>query len=128
MQSFHRFGDPEMNKEKSPDALRRRYTRLVDRLGKTELVLQGSITERTLVREDPKDATVRKRYGPYYQWTRKRGGKTVNINLSAARAKAYQKAINHQRKVEKLLKEMQRLSQQILDSTTQGVIKRKPRI
>ena len=69
----------------------------------------------------------RKRYGPYYQWTRKLQGRTVNINLSEAQVKLFQKVLDEQRKVDQLLEEMQVLSQQLLQATTLGVAPRKSR-
>ena len=109
------------------EASRRRYKQLAAGLAKVGLVLQGSITERTIVREDPAHAAKEKSYGPYYQWTWKCHGKTVTINLSATQAKVYQRAIDEHRKVEKTIEEMRVLSRQILDATTPQVLKRKPR-
>jgi hypothetical protein len=90
-------------------------------------VLQGTITERTIVRPDPDSPDREKRYGPYYQWTWKRHGKTVTVNLTATQAKVYQKAITAHRTLEKTLDEMRALSLAMLEQTTQGVKKRKPR-
>jgi hypothetical protein len=107
-------------------ALRRRYARLATRLAKLGLVLQGTITERMIVRQDPAETKKQKNYGPYYQWTCKRQGKTVTINLTHAQAKIYQRAINEHRKLEHILDEMRALSSTILETTTRGVQKRKP--
>ena len=110
--------------EKAVERLRRRYQRLAARLAKLGPILQGTITERTIVRPEPANPQANKTYGPYYQWTWKRGGKTVTVNLSASQAKAYQKAINHHRKLEDILQEMRDLSLAILEATTTGVTKR----
>jgi hypothetical protein len=107
--------------------LKRRHRALARRLAQTGLILQGTITPRTLVRPDPQAKTRSKTYGPYYQWTFKRAGKTVTVNLSAAQAKVFQKAINQHRKMEKIIGEMRRLSLGICESTTHGVKKRKLR-
>jgi hypothetical protein len=109
----------------SLDQLRRRYDRLAARLAKVGLVLQGTITQRTIEREDPAAPGKQKTYGPYYQWTWKRRGKTVTVNLTASQAKVYQKAIDNHRKMEKILKEMRALSLKICEATTEGVKKRK---
>jgi hypothetical protein len=109
----------------SEQLLRRRYDRLAARLGKIGLVLQGTITERTIEREDPAAPGKQKIYGPYYQWTWKRRGKTVTVNLTASQANVYQKAIDNHRKMEKIVKEMRELSLKICEATTQGVKKRK---
>ena len=64
--------------------------------------------------------------GPY-QWTWKQEGKTVTVNLSASQARAFQRAIDNHRELTSLLAEMRVLSRQILEATTVGVKKRKPR-
>ena len=116
-----------MKKEDSLKVLRQRYQRLTARLGKLGFILQGTITTRRIVREDPANPGKEKTYGPYYQWTRKQYGKTVTINLTASQAKTYQKAIDNHRTMEKLIKEMRTLSLQICEATTEGVKKRKAR-
>ena len=107
------------------DAARRRHARLTARLGKLGLVLQGTITPRTMVRDDPREPGRQKTYGPYYQWTYKREAKTVTVNLTAAQAKVYQRAIDEHRKLEMLLEDIRTTSLQILEATTPGVTKRK---
>ncbi len=107
--------------------MQRRYARLTSRLSKLGFVLQGTITERTIVRADPQAPGKEKTYGPYYQWTFKRTGKTVTVNLTASQAKTYQRAIDNHRRMEKIFEEMRTLSLKILEAKTQGVRKRKPR-
>jgi hypothetical protein len=112
-------------KGKPVAAMERRYSRLASKLADLGPVLQGTITERKIVRPDPKQHGKEKTYGPYYQWTWKRDGKTVTVNLSASQARVYQKAINNHRKMEEMIQEMRRLSLAILEATTEGVSKRK---
>jgi hypothetical protein len=107
--------------------LRRRHAQLAARLAKVGVVAQGTITERVIEREDPEHPRRMKRYGPYYQWTWKRQGKTVTVNLTAAQAKAYQKAIDEHRKMETLIEALRAVSLQILEVTTPSVAKRKRR-
>ena len=114
-------------KPKEVAQLRRDYGRLTARLSKLNFIAQGTITERTIMRPDPEHPATQRAYGPYYQWTWKREGKTVTVNLTAPQAKAFQKAIDEHRKLDALLDEMRALSRQLLDSTTPGVKKRKPR-
>jgi len=104
--------------------LKKRYERLAARLAKIGPIVQGSITERTITKEDPKDPEHPKTIGPYYQWTFKRSAKTVTVNLSASQAKAFHKAIDNNRMLETLLTQMRELSRQILEATTKGVRKR----
>ena len=66
-----------------------------------------------------------KTLGPYYQWTFKREGKTVTNNLSKAQVRRFQKAIDANKNVEGILKELRELSREILEATTKGVERRK---
>ena len=115
----------EMKKKKYIESMQKRYTKLTTRLSKLGLVLQGTITQRTIVRPDPKAPKKQKNYGPYYQWTFKRAGKTVTVNLTATQAKTYQQAINNHRKMEDIVEQMRTISLQILEAKTQGVKRRK---
>jgi len=114
-----------MKKNPEITRLEKSYARLTARLAKLGPVLQGTITERTIVREDPKRPDEKKAYGPYYQWTFKRDGKTTTVNLSASQVKAYQRAIEEHRKLEVICQEMRELSLAILENTTTGVKRRK---
>jgi len=114
-----------MKKNTDVEKMEKRYLRLTTRLAKLGPVIQGTITERTILREDPKEPGTQRAYGPYYQWTFKQHGKTVTVNLSPSQAKAYQRAINNHRKLEETTQKMRELSQQILEKTTTGVVKRK---
>jgi hypothetical protein len=118
-----------MRGEKSdePEELKRSYQRLAARLGKVGFIAQGTITERIIMRPDPQHRATQRAYGPYYQWTWKKEGKTVTVNLTATQAKAFQRAIDGHRKLDSLLDEMRALSRHYLEITTQSVKKRKPR-
>ena len=116
-----------MDKENSVEKLRRRYDRLKGRLAGVGLILQGTITERTIIGEDPQTPGKKKSYGPYYQWTWKQNGTTKTVNLTASQAKTYRKAIQTHRMVEETLREMREISLRICEATTEGVSKRKPR-
>jgi hypothetical protein len=98
-----------------------RYGALATQLKETGLVLQGTITERTIEPSDRRG----KIYGPYYQWTRKIRAKTVTINLSPSQAKIYQTAIDNNKRMEKVIEDMRNLSLKICAATTVGVKKRK---
>jgi hypothetical protein len=116
-----------VKKEKAAQKLKRRYQSLASQLSGTGPVLQGTIIERTISRENRKNKGSQRTYGPYYQWTFKRAGKTVTVNLTKKQAKIYQKAIDNNRELEKNLKEMRVLSEQILEVQTEGVKRRKAR-
>lgn len=114
-----------MDKKTSVEELLKRYGRLKARLAKVGLILQGTITERAIVGEDPFAPGKEKTYGPYYQWTWKHKGKTKTVNLTASQATTYQKAIRNHRMVEETLREMREISLRIYETTTEGVKKRK---
>jgi len=107
--------------------LHKRYERLAARLAKVGLIVQGTITQRIITKRDPDDATRIKKIGPYYQWTFKRDAKTVTVNLAAAQAKPFQRAIDTNRKLEALVTRMRDLARQLLEATTRGVQRCKPR-
>jgi uncharacterized iron-regulated protein len=95
-----------MKKNAEIERMEKRYARLTARVAKLGLVLQGTITERTIIRENPREPGREKHYGPYYQWTFKRAAKTVTINLTASQARIYQRAIDTHRKLEQITDEM----------------------
>ena len=116
-----------MEKDKNVEQMKKRYARLAARVATLGPVLQGTITQRSIERAAPNEPTKKKVYGPYYQWTFKKGGRTRTVNLSASQAKVYQRAIDRHRKLEELIQEMRDLSLEILEATTKGVNKRKPK-
>jgi hypothetical protein len=115
--------DEETKMTKS-DAKRRRYAKLTEQLSRIGPVVQGTVTERHIVRDVPSAPGGTKTYGPYYQWTWKQEGKTVTVNLTQSQAKAWQQAIDNHRKMEHVMGEMRKLSLEILEESTEGVKKR----
>lgn len=63
--------------------------------------------------------------GPCYQWTRKVRGKTVSVALSKEQYEWLKEAIANWRRVQQTLKEMQRLSRQVLFATVPNPRRRK---
>ena len=110
-----------------PERLRRRFERLAGRIGKSGWILAGTSHERRIPRSGARGGAANT-YGPYYQWTFKREGRTVTVNLSGSQVRAFRRAIEHQRKLEAILGEMRSLSRKYLEATTHGVPKRKPRL
>jgi len=102
-----------------------RYELLKQQLAGTDLIVQGTILERTITRNDPNSSDGKKTYGPYYQWTFKKLGKTVTVNLSASQAVDYHNAIDNNKILVETINEMRQLSELILKTTTDGVRKRK---
>ena len=63
--------------------------------------------------------------GPCYQWTRKVRGKTLSVALSREQYEWLREAIANWRQAQQTLKEMQRLSRQVLFSTVPHPPRRK---
>jgi hypothetical protein len=63
--------------------------------------------------------------GPCYQWTRKVRGKTVSLALSREQYEWLRQAIQNWRRAQQTLKEMQRLSRQVLFATVPHPSRRK---
>ena len=53
-------------------------------------------------------------HGPYYQWTRKVAGKTININLDIESAKKVKEWIQNDRKLRKLCRRLEITSLAVL--------------
>jgi hypothetical protein len=54
------------------------------------------------------------RHGPYFEWTYKVKGKTINVKLSAQAAPLYQAATKQNRKLKAVLAKMERWSRAAL--------------
>jgi hypothetical protein len=63
--------------------------------------------------------------GPCYQWTRKVKGKTLSVALSKEQYQWLAAAIANWRTVQATLRQMQRLSREVLFSTVPGTQRRK---
>jgi hypothetical protein len=63
--------------------------------------------------------------GPCYQWTRKVRGKTVSVALSREQFEWLEQAIANWRQLQDTLKQMQRLSRQVLFATLPNPKRRK---
>lgn len=63
--------------------------------------------------------------GPCYPWTRKVKGKTVNVALSKEQYEWLKVAIANWRTVQAALRQMQRLSREVLFTTVPGTQRRK---
>ncbi len=91
-----------------------RYSQLCQSLTNTEWISEGYVQDR-----GPGAG------GPCYQWTRKVKGKTVSVALSKEQFEWLAKAIAQWRQVQATLKEMQRLSRQVLFETVPHPQRRK---
>lgn len=97
-----------------PDRHRRRFEELKRELQRLEYFCKGTVLKRMMkcgkaqcaCRTDPT-----KRHGPYFEWTYKANGKTVNVKLTPDAAPLYKVASKQYRKLKTLLRRLERLSQ-----------------
>jgi hypothetical protein len=82
------------------------YQRLRQRLGQGGWISEGYVQDR-----GPGAG------GPCYQWTRKVKGKTISVALSREQYEWLREAIENWRALQQTLKQMQRLSRQVLFET-----------
>src|SRR5467141_3444782 len=85
-------------------ALERHYQRLRKSVAQIGYISQGSVVDRSSLKSP--------RHG--YQWTRKVAQKTITVSLSAEQFEALSQAIENERKLWKLIREMEKVSRQIL--------------
>jgi hypothetical protein len=82
-----------------------------------EYFLKGTVLKRMMKCGRPQCACHHdpsKRHGPYFEWTYKANGKTVNVKLSAEAAPLYKAATKQQRKLKAILARLERLSRTAL--------------
>lgn len=95
-----------------------KYSELQTQLNDLQWILKGSV-----MKIAPRSATG----NTTYTWTRKIRAKTVTLSLSYEQYRAVKKAIEANRRVEKTLKAMRKISEKTLMETLPGVQKR-PRL
>jgi cyclopropane fatty-acyl-phospholipid synthase-like methyltransferase len=105
-----------MSHQKTWDArqCQARYAQLRQRLARTGWMSEGYVQDR-----GPGAG------GPCYQWTRKVKGKTLSVALSKEQYEWLARAIAQWRQVQATLKEMQRVSRQVLFETVPNPQRRK---
>ena len=82
-----------------------------------EYFLKGTVLKRMMKCGRPQCACHHdpaKRHGPYFEWTYKANGKTVNVKLTAESALLYKAATRQQRKLRAILARLERLSRTAL--------------
>jgi hypothetical protein len=94
----------------------RAYRALAAQLAKTGYLWPGSISEQRLTCGQPQCACHRdpaRRHGPYAYWSTKVQGRTVNQLLKHDEAELYGSWIENRRKMEKVQREMIKLSRKV---------------
>ena len=86
-------------------------------LPEIEYFVKGTVLKRMMKCGRPQCACHQdpsKRHGPYFEWTYKANGKTVNVKLRAEAAQLYKAATRQQRKLKAVLSKLERLSRTAL--------------
>src|SRR5690349_4300515 len=102
--------------EPSPDQQAARH-RIATELAAAGFALPGTLTVRAYACGKPScrcHADPPRLHGPYAEWTRKIGGKTVTRRLSPAELTEYQPLFDNAKKLRALLAELQDLTLEII--------------
>ncbi len=94
-----------------------RFRQAQQELLRLDYFFKGTVLKRMMKCGQPQCACHRdpaKRHGPYFEWTYKANGKTVNVKLSPQAAPLYQAATKQHRKLKAILARMERLSRNAL--------------
>ena len=94
-----------------------RFRQARQELHQLEYFLKGTVLKRMMKCGRPQCACHRdpaQRHGPYFEWTYKVAGKTVNVKLRPQAAPLYQAATRQHRKLKAILARMERLSRTAL--------------
>ena len=100
-----------------PGASAQRFHQVRQELHQLDFFLKGTVLKRMMKCGQPRCACHRdpsQRHGPYFEWTYKVKGKTVNVKLSPQAAPLYQAATKQHRKLKATLARMERLSRTAL--------------
>jgi cyclopropane fatty-acyl-phospholipid synthase-like methyltransferase len=103
-----------MQDKLSLPAVQRRYRQLCQRLAQTGWISEGDVQDR-----GPGAG------GPCYQWTRKVRAKTISVALSKEQYEWLKSAIANWRQMQGTIKEMQKLSRQVMFATVPNPPRRK---
>jgi hypothetical protein len=90
-----------------------RFHQAQQELQQLDYFLKGTVLKRMMKCGQPRCACHRdpaKRHGPYFEWTYKAKGKTVNVKLSPQAAPLYKTATKQHRKLKGILARMERIS------------------
>ncbi len=98
-------------------AAAQRFRQARQELHQLDYFLKGTVLKRMMKCGRPQCACHRDpaaRHGPYFEWTYKAAGKTVNVKLSPHAAPLYQAATRQHRKLKAILARLERSSRTAL--------------
>ena len=96
------------------------HDRIAAALAAAALALPGTLTVRSYECGKPRcrcHADPAARHGPYAEWTRKVGGKTVTRRLTDAELAAWQPLFDNARRIRALVAELHELTLQIIEDS-----------
>ena len=94
-----------------------RFRQVRQELHQLDYFLKGTVLKRMMKCGQPQCPCHRdpaRRHGPYFEWTYKVNGKTINVKLSPQAAPLYLTATTQHRKLKAALARMERLSRSAL--------------
>ena len=100
---------------------RQRIARIHDALSRVDYLCSGTLLKRTKVcgKAGCRCAhDVNARHGPYYEWGHMQGGRLVHRVVSPQQAAHLQLAIDNHRKVQKLLRDWEVQTEQLINAET----------
>ncbi len=102
--------------QKKLESLRQDYQKLKEQLAESGYVVPGTVQKRSYRCGKPncRCTTQGILHGPYYQWTRKIKGRTVNINLDRDAAAIVKEWIQNNRKLKRLCTRLEKTSLEVL--------------
>jgi len=104
---------PETQRQRRLAQLHRDYEQLRSELDQLGYILQGSLTARRIPCGKAACACttdITARHGPYFQWSRKRAGRTVSTYLTPEQAALCQQWIKNNRQLEHIVSRLRKLS------------------
>ena len=107
---------PTQSRQAARDRLRHDYARVRAELAQIGYILQGSVTERRIPCGKVACACttdVGAWHGPYIQWSRRKGGRTVSTYLTPEQAVLCREWIANYRTLDKIIGRMLKLSLRI---------------
>lgn len=100
-----------------PDRYAQRFQTLKQEFQQLEYFRKGTLLKRMMKCGKPQCACRNdpaKRHGPYFEWTYKAKGKTVNVKLTRDVMPLFRAAAHQYRKLRSLLDRLEKLSQTVL--------------
>jgi hypothetical protein len=104
-----------------------RYAHLRQQLQELAYFCKGTVLERRMKcghRSCACHQDASKRHGPYWEWTYKAQGKTINVKLPSQAGPLYQAATRQYRKLKSLLTRLERISRTALAAQAKSKTRR----